>query len=240
MTCAPKTGLRAADDAVITREMARAVAHRLGHRAIFSPILDPNGVGNGVHIHFSFRDDADGPALYDDADPLRLSRIGRRFVAGIVHHLPALCAMTAPCPVSYIRLRPNRWAPVAATLANQDRGAALRICPILTVADARDPGRQFNVEFRPADAAASPYLALAAIVHAGVDGILHARDVPDAGEPLPPDLATALDLLEATKAAHDWFGPDYLSAYLRHKRAEIAMTADMDDGARCAAYAEAY
>lgn len=240
VTCAPALGLRAADDAVVTREMARAVAHRLGHRAIFSPILDPNGVGNGVHIHFSFRDGADGPAMYDGADPLKLSRIGRQFVAGVVRHLPALCAVTAPCPVSYVRLRPNRWAPVAATLANQDREAAIRICPVLTVTDATAAGRQFNVEFRPADAAASPYLALAAIVFAGVDGISRALDMPEGCERLPPDLATALDLLERTAAARDWFGPDYLAAYMRHKRAEIEMTADMDDGARCAAYAEAY
>ncbi len=239
-TCAPAFGLRAADDAVIAREMARAVAHRLGHRAIFSPILDPNGVGNGVHIHLSFRDDTDGPAMYYAGDPLQLSRIGRQFVAGVVAHLPALCAITAPCPVSYIRLRPNRWAPVAATLAQQDREAAVRICPVLTVAEASDAGRQFNVEFRPADAAASPYLALAAIVFAGVDGIRRSLDVPHTDRKLPPDLGTALDLLEGTEAARDWFGPDYLAAYLRHKRAEIAMTADMDDGARCAAYAEVY
>ena len=56
VTVHPTRGVRAADEAVIQREMARAVAHRLGHRAIFSPILDPDGVGNGTHIHFSLRD----------------------------------------------------------------------------------------------------------------------------------------------------------------------------------------
>ena len=56
VTIHPTSGVRAADEAVIQREMARAVAHRLGHRAIFSPILDPDGVGNGTHIHFSLRD----------------------------------------------------------------------------------------------------------------------------------------------------------------------------------------
>ena len=240
VTSAPALGLRAADNAVVTREMARAVAHRLGHRASFTPILDPNGVGNGVHVHMSFRDDADGPAMHDASDPLGLSRVGRQFMAGLVHHLPALCAMTAPCPVSYVRLRPNRWAPVAASLLKQDREAALRICPVLKSGDA---GRQFNVELRSADASASPYLALAAIVFAGVDGIRHGRDLPgptDPVRPLPPTLDAALDLLEGTDAAHEWFGPEYLDAYLRHKRAEIALTADMDDGARCAAYAEVY
>ena len=67
VTIEPAIGLRAADSAVIQREMARAVAHRLGHRAIFAPILDPAGVGNGTHIHFSLRDGAGRPVFYDPA-----------------------------------------------------------------------------------------------------------------------------------------------------------------------------
>ncbi len=236
MTCAPATGLRAADDAVIVREMARAVAHRLGHRAIFSPILDPDGVGNGVHIHMSFA----GGAMHDASDKLQLSRIGRAFLGGIVHHMPALCAITAPCPVSYIRLRPNRWAPVEARLANQDRGAAIRICPVLTGGDHESRAAQFNVEYRPADATASPYLALAAIVFAGVDGIVRNRALTDDAHPLPASLGAALDLLEATEAASAWFPDGYLDAYLRHKRAEIGMVAKLDDAQRCALYSEAY
>src|SRR5215471_8117399 len=83
VTIAPTKGLRAADEAVIQREMARAVAHRLGHRAIFSPILEPNGVGNGTHIHFSLRDGGDRPVAYDPSRPWRLSPTGEHFVAGI-------------------------------------------------------------------------------------------------------------------------------------------------------------
>ena len=114
VTIEPATGLRAADGAVIQREMARAVAHRLGHRAIFAPILDPSGVGNGTHVHFSLRDGAGRPVFYDPAGPYRLSPVGEHFVAGILHHLPVLTAVTAPSAVSYYRLRPNRWAPPCA------------------------------------------------------------------------------------------------------------------------------
>src|SRR4029077_14097379 len=67
VTVSPTRGLRAADEAVIPREMARAVAQRLGYRACFAPILDPNGVGNGTHIHFSLRDGGDHPLFYDPA-----------------------------------------------------------------------------------------------------------------------------------------------------------------------------
>ena len=58
VTSAPSFGLRAADDAVITRQLAQAVAFRLDHRVSFCPIPEPNGTGNGTHIHFSFRDAA--------------------------------------------------------------------------------------------------------------------------------------------------------------------------------------
>ena len=144
VTIAPTIGLRAADEAVIQREMARAVAHRLGQRAIFAPILDPNGAGNGTHIHFSLRNGDDRPVLYDAARPYRLSAVGEYFVAGLLHHLPALTAVTAPSAASYFRLRPNRWAPTWANILLQDRGASIRVCPIF---GNDDPAPQFNVEY---------------------------------------------------------------------------------------------
>jgi glutamine synthetase len=240
VTCAPTIGLRAADHAVIVREMARATAHRMGHRAIFAPILDPAGIGNGVHIHFSFRDAAGGAPMHDPADPLGLSLTARHFLAGVLHHLPALCAITAPNPTSYIRMRPNRWAPTHATLEKQDRGASLRICPVLATPGA-DQARQFNVEYRCADATASPYLALGALVHAGLDGIRRRRELPSAdGPPLPATLDTALDALQATPEATGWFGSTYLQAYLMFKRGELASVAALDEAAQCVRYAAIY
>ncbi|SER47176.1 glutamine synthetase [Faunimonas pinastri] len=254
VTCAPALGMKAADDAVKVREMARAVAIRLGHRATFSPILDPEGTGSGVHIHFSFRDRESGSATYDPARPFMLTETAGHFMAGILAHLPAIAAITAPSPVSYIRLRPDRWAPTWGYIADRDREASLRICPVVggTSEDAR---RRFNVEFRPADAAASPYLALGVLVHAGVDGIRRRLKLPDldgiaamdaaereaAGiRRLPQSLAEALDELEADAGAKNWFGAIYLDAYLRHKRAEIGMVAGLDERAQCDLYAESY
>ncbi len=240
VTCEPAPGMRAADRAVILREMVRATASRLGHRAIFSPILDPAGVGNGVHVHFSFRDATGQPVMHDPSGAFGLSMTARHFVAGILHHLPALCAVTAPSSVSYVRLRPNRWAPTHATLADRERAASLRICPVLDLPGA-NAAVQFNVEYRPADAAASPYLALGAIVHAGVDGIRKRRALPDTdGTALPTSLGAALDALAATKEATDWFGATYLSAYLMHKRAELASLEGLDEAAQCDRYALIY
>ncbi len=238
VTVAPATGLAAADRAVVLREIVRATAHRLGERAIFSPILDPDGTGNGVHIHFSFRDGDGRPTLHDPAGPHGLSEPGAWFVAGIMHHLPALCAVTAPSTVSYMRMRPNRWAPTHATLARQDRGASLRVCPVMP---GGEPAKQFNVEYRCADAAASPYLALGALVWAGVDGIRKRRALPEGdGAPLPASLAAALDALEATPEAAEWFGAAHLSTYLMHKTGELTSLSGLDEHAQCARYAATY
>jgi glutamine synthetase len=233
VTVKPAVGLAAADRAVVVREMARAVAARLGHRASFAPIPHPDGVGNGVHIHFSLRG-ADGrAAMYDAAAPLGLSAEGAAFVAGVMHHLPALCALTAPAASSYIRMRPNRWAPTTATLARQDRGASLRVCP--------GAGAAFNVEYRCADAAASPYLALGAVVWAGVDGVRTRRALPEGeGAALPRDLGAALDALEANAAAVEWLGPMCHHAYLMHKRGELEAVAGLDEVALCERYNAAY
>ena len=254
VTIAPQLGMKSADDAVKLREMARATAFRLGHRAIFSPILDPNGTGSGVHIHFSFQD-ADGqPATRDASRPYGLTPVAESFMAGVVAHLPAICAVTAPSPVSYFRLRPNRWAPTWAYVADRDREACLRICPVLDL-PGRDSDAQFNVEFRPTDAAASPYLALGALVHAGVDGIRGKlrlsppKDVSAMSESereaagihhLPQSLSEALNKLEETPEAKEWFGPVYLDAYLRHKRAEVKMVAEMSEAEQCEIYAKSY
>jgi glutamine synthetase len=240
VTSTPAIGLRAADDAVITREIVQAVAFRFGHRASFTPIPEPNGTGNGTHVHWSFLDRSDQPALYDEKRPWQLSLAGGQFVAGIVHHLPAICAVTTPSIASYYRLRPNRWAPVQADVGPLDRGTSIRICPVVGTDPARR-ARQCNVEFRVADATASPYLALAVLVHAGLDGIRHKRRLEGmAVRALPTSLAEALTLLEGSDTAANWLGSEFLSAYLLFKRAEMRSLESLDENEICRRYAEAY
>jgi glutamine synthetase len=254
VTISPALGIASADNAIKVREMARATASRFGHRAIFSPMLDPYGTGNGVHIHISLRDSDGRPATYDPARPYAFTPAAEAFFAGIAAHVRALAAVTAPSPVSYLRLTPNRWAPTWGYVADRDREASLRICPLLDLPGV-DQAKQFNVEFRPADAAASPWLALGAVVWAGVDGIrkgmtlpaprdvaaldAEARRVAGIAE-LPHSLGEALDCLEAVPEAQDWFGPVYLDAYLRHKRAELGLVADLTPEELCERYANSY
>jgi glutamine synthetase len=152
-------------------------------------------------------------------------------------------------------LQPNRWAPVWAFLGRQDRGAALRVAPVFPGAEARADA-QFNIEYRVADAAACPYLALGAIIHAGLDGIRGGMTLPaelpdfwamtDAArtaagiDELPRSLAEALDRLEATEVARGWFGAEFFDAYLQFKRSEIAALADLEPSDICDRYAAIY
>jgi glutamine synthetase len=241
VTVMPQPALTAADHAVITREMARATAHRLGHRVIFSPKPDPDLVGNGVHVHMSFVDAAGRPATHAAGEPMDLSKPAQHFFAGVLHHMPAICGVTAPSPVSYLRLTPNAWAPTVIDLVRQDRGASLRICPVFAAATAEDTARQFHVEFRVTDAAASPYLALGAVIFAGVDGIRRQLPLPSGSAPaLPRSLPEALDRLAASETVGGWFGPTHLDAYMRFKRVEAEKVAGLSPAELCARYAEVY
>jgi len=240
VTVAPALGLRAADDAVITRELAQGVAFRHGHRVCFAPLPEAHGVTNGTHIHLSFLDAADRPVLLDEERPLQLSAPGSRFVAGVQHHLPSLCAVTVPSPPSYYRLRPHGWAPTLADVGSLDRGAALRICRP-AAGDPVQRARQFNLEFRVADATASPYLALAVVVQAGLEGLRQRREMElERPASLPDSLQAALSLLESHAPSAEWLGPELLAAYVPFKRAELSGLDNLNEAEICRRYAEVY
>jgi glutamine synthetase len=242
VTVMPQTALTAADHAVITREMARATAHRLSHRVIFSPKPDPELVGNGVHIHMSLVDAQGRPATHAPGEPMELSKPAQHFFAGVLHHMSSICAITAPSPVSYLRLTPNAWAPTMIDLVRQDRGATLRVCPTFAATTPSEVTRQFHVEFRATDAAASPYLSLGAVIFAGVDGIRRGLELPKSGPPehLPHTLPESLDRLAANQTVAGWFGPTHFEAYLRFKRVEAEKVGGLSPAELCARYAEVY
>ena len=255
-TLEPARGLAPADQAVILRELARATARRLDSRVSFAPAVTPDVVGNGVHIHMSLLDGNGQPAAYDPDAPYGLSERAGSFVAGVLRHAPALCALTAPSVVSYLRLVPHRWSAAWNNLGYRDREAMVRICPVNETAG-RPVAPQYNVEYRASDATANPYLALGAIVHAGLEGLRQGLASPEvtATDPetlsgaergrlgivrLPQSLEEALDALEADRIARNWFPEALLDAYLRHKRCEIGIMAELERDERCARYAEAY
>jgi glutamine synthetase len=158
-------------------------------RATFTPKPAPKAVGNGAHIHFSLvESNGHRNVTHDPAGPLGLSESAARFCAGILAHLDALVALTSPTPVSYHRLRPHAWSCGYRTIGVQNREAALRVTPSASI-EAERRSRGFNVEYRPADACASPYLTLGALVFAGLDGIRRKLDLPEAIACDPADLS---------------------------------------------------
>jgi len=241
VTVAPEEGVRAADAAVVLRELARAIAWRMDQRAIFAPMLAPDGIGNGTHVHMSLWD-GEAPATHDATGAYGISQRAAPFFAGVLAHMSAICAFTAPSVASYYRLTPGRWAPVRADIGLQDRGVALRVAPVFTTSPEK-PEQQFNVEFRVADASNCPYLALGAIVWAGVDGLTRGLSLPAAGVEvpfLPRSLEAALEALNADELTTKCWSPEAKSAYLAFKRAEIEALEGATPEQICARYAAVY
>ena len=252
---APAEGVTAADRAVVLREVVRETARRNDVRATFAPLLDPAQAGNGVHIHVSLLDEQGRPALYDQSRPGALSERGGSFAAGVLAHADALSAFCAPSPVSAARLAPHRWSAGAACLGLRNREALLRIPPIVTALG--QPGAQQRLEFRGADAAANPYLALGAIVRAGLHGLSASLPTPpilqddpalldeqDAARyrvgGLPDSLEQALAALAGDDIARAWMTPLTYDAYLAVKREEIAAAADIELPDLCRRYGQIY
>ena len=253
---APAGGLAAADRAATMKEVVREVARVLGYGASFAPIADPDGVGSGVHVHMSLVDGEGAPVFYDPERPGSLSTTGARFAAGILDHLPALCAITAPSVVSYMRLGPHHWSAGFGSMSERDREATIRIPPTTSLSGA-DPSRQFNLEFRAADAAACPHLALAVLVLAGLHGIREELPEPplvagdpselDEGErrrlgirPLPRSLEEALAALEEDETVRSWLSRDLFDCYVSVKRTEISLLEGVDPKEACERYGRVY
>ena len=256
VTIEPTSGVTIADQAAALREIARETGERLERKVSFAPLVEPGGIGNGVHIHLSFQDSEGKPAAHDANRPHQMSMLTGSFIAGVLRHLPSIVAFLAPSVVSYDRLIPHRWSAAYNNLGVQDREAAVRLCPVRKIDD-RNAARQFNFEIRACDAAASPHLALAAVVFAGVAGIEAGLPAPEATAEdlsllpdaelaarglgrLPTSLAAALQELEAADIVRAWFPEGFVDVYLAHKRDEIRTLAGKDDTALCAAYQAAY
>ncbi|MBV4484413.1 glutamine synthetase family protein [Pseudomonas sp. SWRI153] len=256
ITCRPALGVAAADRAVNVREITREIARQMGLGLSFAPKTSAEAVCNGVHLHVSLLDLAGQPMFYDAGTSNGLSSLGQHWAAGVLHYLPALCAFTAPTPVSYERLQPHHWSASYACLGQQNREAALRICPTVTLGG-KSAADQFNLEFRAMDATASPHLAMAALLIAGRLGIeqrlaLNAitDETPDSLNDeqrkargivaLPASLAQALDCLRDSAAFNEWLPKPLLDTYHALKTEELALTEQLSPADLCEHYARLY
>ncbi len=256
VTTSPALGASAGDRAIITRELIREVARRRGQRATFSPKPRLDGVGNGAHVHFSFRD-ADGRnAAYDEHGIGGASPVAQQFIAGVIRHMRAMTALVAPSPVSYYRLGPHHWSCGYASFGIQNREAAIRICPS-PIQDPVRAARSYNMELRAPDATASPYMVIGALVRAGLEGIRDGLPLPAACDqdpadlsdaerdalgilPLPSSLGEALDALDADERARAWLPALMYESYVAVKRAEIALAEALEPAEVCRRYQDVY
>ncbi len=224
--------LQAADRQIAVRETVRAVALQHGLTASFAPKPFADEAGNGCHVHMSLWN-GNRNAMYDPASEYGLSRLGLAFVAGVLKHLPALLALTCPSVNSYSRLAPNKWSSAYTCWGADNREAAVRVpSPFRGRVEAST-----NVEIKPVDASANPYLALGAIVAAGLDGMQRGLDP---GEPLltnphdmdeaereargirryPTTLAEAVAELEQDQVLLDALGAERAHEFMGVRRAE--------------------
>jgi glutamine synthetase len=236
VTVRPAEGLAAADRAIVLREITRAAARLAGRRASFTPAPPGSAAMNGAHIHFSLWIDNSEPATYGDGG---LSKTALSFAAGIIDHAAAVLAFTAPSVVSYQRLGPGHWSADGPRLGLADREAMLRVPGLASAPE------QTHLEFRAADSTANPWLALGALVRAGLDGVNRALAVPDPGPgpataAFPECLEDALLALERDAVMSSWLSEDLLGTYLSVKRSEIAAVAGLPDGQVHERYARAY
>lgn len=239
LSIAPEDPVGAADTSVLVRETIRALSHRHGLRASFSPKVVPVGVGNGGHVHLSlwrgganiFSGGSGRFGLHTDADA---------FSAGILARLPALLMIGAPSPISYLRLIPSHWAGAFAAWGLENRETALRMVT-------GSPGHSgaANLEVKAFDLAANPYLVVAGLIYAGLAGLdrrealpapvdvdpaaLSAADRQARGiAPLPTSLAQTVAAFEADGALAAAFGDALTQTLVDVRRGEIDRLADAD------------
>jgi glutamine synthetase len=229
--------LAAADKRVMVLEAIRGVAYRMGLETTMAPKPYLEGAGNGHHLHLSLYED-DSPVLFDASGAL--SGTGSGFVAGILEHLPAVMAFTAPSPNSYQRLAPGMWASAYGAYGLDNREAAVRLASPVAGRESATA----NIELKPVDVTCNPYLALSAVLAAGMDGVDRALDPGEPTmvdpallddeerasrgiRPLPTSLDEALDALEGDDALVQALGEPLVRTHVAVARAQAAIAREL-------------
>ncbi len=224
--------LTSADRFTFVRMAAGEIANDLGLVCSFMPKPSSDRTGNGMHFHLSISDGESPNIFQDDSDAngMGLSETAYQFMAGLLHHAKALCAISAPTVNSYKRLVVGgsasgaTWAPAYICYGDNNRSAMVRV----------PYGR---LEFRLPDSGCNPYLVHAAIIAAGLDGIEKGMT---AGKPvnenlygmseeeleansvgiLPQNLNEAIDALEADTVLTEALGSEVMAEFIKLKRDE--------------------
>jgi glutamine synthetase len=229
--------LAAADQQIAFRETVRAIALQHNLKASFLPKIFADKAGSGCHLHLSLWQDGQNLIPNWEAQG-ELSEIARRFIAGVLHHLPALMALTTPSTNSYRRIRPHHWSGAFRCWGMDNREAAVRVP---SNPEERSPT---HFELKTVDASANPYLALGAVIAAGLDGIRHCLELgesvtvdpgymPEAErnarniDLLPITLGQSIEQLSNDKVLLDALGAQLAQVYLAVRKAEWETMKDL-------------
>jgi glutamine synthetase len=222
--------MRAADQQIVYRETIRGEATRHGLVVSFLPKIFEDKAGSGCHLNFSLWREGENIS----GDSQQATTIGPEagaFIAGILDHLPALCALTIPSKTSYRRIQPHFWAGAFRAWGHQNREAAVRVC------QNKQGTRASRLEYKTMDATANPYIALGALIAAGLDGLTRKLDLPpevtsdpalsseeerSAGkiDRLPQNLGEAIDELRQDSMLLEAMGPELARSYLAVRQHE--------------------
>lgn len=225
--------LKAADDMVTLRDVARGVAANQGLIASFIPKPSHTLPGSGMHLHISLWDGKKN--LFVDAKDKRglgLSKIAYFFIGGIMKHMKALCPLGAPLPNSYKRLLLGSWAPSHIFYGWDNRAAAIRIPSVLA-----GNASATRIEYRLPDPAANPYIAIGSTIAAGLDGVkneidpgepvnrdpmkLSRSELEELGlEPLPRTLGEAISEMKKDTVLRDLLGSIFFDEYVKVRESE--------------------
>ena len=225
--------LSTADNIMTFRTVIKEVALEQGIYASFMPKPLAEHPGSGMHTHMSLFD-GDSNAFFEAGAPYQLSRTGRQFIAGLLHHGAEIAAVTNQWVNSYKRLWGGGEAPAHLTWGHNNRSALVRV-PMYKP----NKGQSSRVEVRSIDSACNPYLAFSVLLAAGLKGIEEGYELAPETEddvwgltdaerkamgikPLPASLAEAIEAMEESELVAETLGEHTFDFFLRNKRAEWA------------------
>ena len=235
--------LQAADHHIMYRETVRGIALMHGRHASFAPKPWGDQAGNGCHLHFSgWTKDQRVNRFYDAGGEYNLSTLARQFMAGILDHLPALVALTCASVNSYRRLQPQMWASAYRAWGPDNREGALRVASPFKGHEAEST----NVELKSSDSSANPYISLAGVMAAGLDGIERQLTLPPpvtvdphtldeserkkiGADRLPTSLKEAIANLKTDRLLLDAMGERLATSYIAVKELDIDAFAAADE-----------
>ena len=218
---AVEPGLAAADRAALFKIAVKEIAARHNLTPTFMAKWNASLPGSSGHLHQSLSRTGTSENLFSGEAANGMSELMRQYIAGLATNLPELAAVFCPTINSYKRTVPGAWAPVNATWGVDNRTTAVRAIPVL--------GKSARVELRLTGADINPYLAMAASLAAGLDGIERKLELPpptvnaySGGAPaLPRTLADAPRLFRGSRVAREWLGEQFVDHYASTREWEV-------------------